>query len=44
MKVVIAKAHLPLREAATSRGLKDSLVSDHYFSKLSDAVADFEQH
>ncbi len=43
IKVVIAKAHLPLRESVTSLGLQDSLASDHYFAKLSDAVADFEQ-
>jgi SulP family sulfate permease len=43
IRVVIAKAHLPLREAAIRLGMQDSLADEHYFPKLSDAVVAFEQ-
>lgn len=40
--VVVAKAHLPLREAAMRLGLSDALSETSYFPKLSDAVSAFE--
>jgi SulP family sulfate permease len=40
---VIAKAHLPFREAATRLGLRDALSAGNYFPKLSDAVTAYEQ-
>ena len=43
IQVVVAKAHLPLREAAERLGLKDVLSNDTYSSKVSDAVAEFER-
>jgi SulP family sulfate permease len=41
--LVIAKAHLPLREAAIRLGLGDALSEANYFPKLSDAVTAYEQ-
>jgi SulP family sulfate permease len=41
--LVIAKAHLPFREAAARLGLRDALSEEHYFPKLSDAVTAFER-
>ncbi|HEY1858762.1 MAG TPA: SulP family inorganic anion transporter [Gemmataceae bacterium] len=41
--VVVAKAQLPLREAARRLGLKDLVTEETYFAKLSDAVAAFER-
>jgi SulP family sulfate permease len=41
--VVIAKAHLPLREAAIRLGSQEALSEENYFSKLSDAVRAYEQ-
>jgi SulP family sulfate permease len=43
IRLVIAKAHLPLREAAVHLGLRDALSEENYFPKLSEAVAAFEQ-
>ena len=43
IKFVIAKAQLPLREAAIRLGLRDALSEENYFPKLSEAVAAFEQ-
>jgi SulP family sulfate permease len=43
IRVVIAKAHLPLREAVIRLGLKEALSEETYFPKLSDAVAAYEQ-
>jgi SulP family sulfate permease len=43
IRVVIAKAHLPLREAAFSLDLQDAFSEEHYFAKLSDAVMAYEQ-
>jgi SulP family sulfate permease len=43
IRVVIAKAHLPLRETAAQLGVKDAFAEDNYFAKLSDAVAAYEQ-
>jgi SulP family sulfate permease len=40
---VIAKAHLPFREAATRLGLRDALSAGNYFPKLSEAVAAYHQ-
>lgn len=40
---VIAKAHLPFREADGRLGLHDELSAGHYSPKLSDAVAAYEQ-
>jgi hypothetical protein len=40
---MIAKAHLPLREAAMRLGLQDALSEANYFPNLSAAVAAFEQ-
>jgi SulP family sulfate permease len=42
--LVIAKAHLPLRDAALRLGLGDALSEENYFPKLSEAVTAFEQH
>jgi SulP family sulfate permease len=42
IRLVVAKAHLPLREAAIHLGLRDALPEANYFSKVSDAVAAFE--
>jgi SulP family sulfate permease len=42
IKVVMAKAHLPLREAAIALGMKDALSPESYFAKLSEAVAAYE--
>jgi sulfate permease, SulP family len=43
ISVVLAKAHLPLREAATRLGLGGALSEENYFPKLSEAVAAYEQ-
>jgi SulP family sulfate permease len=43
IKVVIAKAHLPLREAAGRLGLEQALSEENYFPKLSNAVTAFER-
>jgi SulP family sulfate permease len=43
IEVVIAKAHLPLREAAIRLGLQDALSKENYFPKLSEAVTAYEQ-
>jgi sulfate permease, SulP family len=43
IRVVVAKAQLPLREAATRLGLKEVLSEETYFAKLSEAVAAFER-
>jgi sulfate permease, SulP family len=40
---VVAKAHLPLREAATALGLQEWFSEDAHFSQLADAVAAFEK-
>jgi SulP family sulfate permease len=42
IRVIIAKAHLPLRETAAKLGIKDAFAEENYFAKLSDAVAAFE--
>ncbi len=39
--VVVAKAHLPFREAATRLGWKDVLSEESYFPRLSEAVSAF---
>jgi SulP family sulfate permease len=41
--VAIAKAHLPLREAALRLGMQDALSEQNYFPKLSEAVRAYEQ-
>src|SRR5262245_608852 len=41
--VVLAKAHLPLREAASRLGIQDAFSEENYFPKLSDAVKAYEQ-
>jgi SulP family sulfate permease len=41
--LVVAKAHLPLREAARRLGLADRFPEEARFPRLSDAVAAFEQ-
>jgi SulP family sulfate permease len=41
--VAIAKAHLPLREAAVRLGAEDALSEENYFPKLSEAVRAYEQ-
>jgi SulP family sulfate permease len=41
--VVMAKAHLPLREAAVRLGLEQALSEENYFPKLSEAVMTFER-
>jgi SulP family sulfate permease len=41
--VVIAKAHLPFREAAISLGLGDAISEETYYPKLSEAVTAYEQ-
>ena len=41
--VVIAKAHLPLREAILHLGMQDALSEKNYFPKLSEAVTAYEQ-
>jgi SulP family sulfate permease len=43
ISLVIAKAQLPLREAATRLGLERALSGENYFPKLSEAVTAFEQ-
>jgi sulfate permease, SulP family len=43
IRVVIAKAHLPFREAARRLGLQDALSEGNYFPKLSEAVTAYEQ-
>lgn len=41
--VVLAKAHLPLRQAAQHLGADEILREENYFPRLSDAVAAFER-
>jgi SulP family sulfate permease len=43
IKFVVAKAQLPLREAATRLGLQEALSGENYFPKLSEAVKAYEQ-
>jgi sulfate permease, SulP family len=43
IRFVLAKTHLPLREAAIHLGLRDALSEVNSFAKLSDAVTAFEQ-
>jgi SulP family sulfate permease len=43
IRVVIAKAHLPLRETAIRLGLERAFSEENYFPKLSEAVMAFEQ-
>jgi SulP family sulfate permease len=43
IRVVIAKAHLPLREAASRLGLEQAFSDENYFPKLSEAVMAFEK-
>jgi SulP family sulfate permease len=43
IKVVIAKAHLPLRETLAGLGLKEALSEAVYFPRLSEAVSAYEQ-
>jgi SulP family sulfate permease len=43
IRLVIAKAHLPFREAAIRLGLHEALSEENYFPKLSEAVAACEQ-
>jgi SulP family sulfate permease len=43
ISLVVAKAHLPLREAANRLGLGDALSEGNYFPKLSEAVAAYQQ-
>jgi SulP family sulfate permease len=41
---VVAKAHLPLRQAAVALGLQDWFSERAHFAQLPDAVAAFEKH
>lgn len=41
---VVAKAHLPLRQAAVALGLEQWFSEQAHFSQLADAVAAFEKH
>jgi SulP family sulfate permease len=43
IKIVIAKAQLPLRQSALGLGLRDAFSEENYFPKLSEAVASYEQ-
>jgi SulP family sulfate permease len=43
IQIVVAKAHLPLRETALELGLQEAFSDDNYFPKLSEAVAAFER-
>jgi SulP family sulfate permease len=43
IRLVVAEAHLPLREAATRLGLGDTFAEDNSYLKLSAALAAFEQ-
>jgi SulP family sulfate permease len=43
IEVVIAEAHLPLREAAIGLGLGDAFAEGSYFPRVTDAVKAFEQ-
>jgi SulP family sulfate permease len=43
ISLVLAKAHLPLREAAIRLGLGGALSEENYFPKLSEAVTAYEQ-
>jgi MFS superfamily sulfate permease-like transporter len=43
ISVVIAKAHLPLHEAAFRLGMQDALSEENYFPQLSEAVRAYEQ-
>jgi SulP family sulfate permease len=40
--VAVAKAHLPLRDAARRLGFGDVISEDTYFQKVADAVSAFE--
>src|SRR5262245_1285543 len=42
IRLVVAKAQLPLREAALRLGLLDALSEENYFPKLSEAVTAYE--
>ena len=42
IRFVVAKAHLPLREAAASLGMKGDLPQGSFFARLSEAVAAYE--
>jgi SulP family sulfate permease len=43
IRFVVAKAQLPLREAASHLGLQEALAGENYFPNLSEAVTKFEQ-
>jgi hypothetical protein len=43
IKIVIAKAQLPLRQSAIGLGLKDAFSEENYFPKLSEAVVSYER-
>lgn len=43
IRIVVAEAHLPLREAAHRLGLEDTAAEKTYVPSVSDAVAAFEQ-
>jgi SulP family sulfate permease len=43
LRLAMAKAQLPLREAAIRLGLQDALSEHNYFPKLSEAVLAYEQ-
>jgi SulP family sulfate permease len=43
IRLVVAEAHLPLREAATHLGMKDAFPEETYFPRVTDAVAEFER-
>jgi SulP family sulfate permease len=43
IKVVLAKAHLPLRETAIGLGLQGAFSEENYFPNLSAAVAAYEE-
>jgi SulP family sulfate permease len=43
IKLVIAKAQLPLRQAAIRLGLQQALYEDNYVPKLSEAVTKYEE-
>jgi SulP family sulfate permease len=42
IEFTVVEAHLPLRQAAERLGLRDTGDASHYYTKLSDAVAEFE--
>src|SRR5262249_51206251 len=43
IRVLVAKAHLPLREAVQHLGLTETLLEDGMITKISDAVEAFER-